>query len=246
MKKILALILVMVTMLSLVACGGGENKEEVSNETEIENTVDNKEEEKVPEKEETEEKKETEDKKPADTQKPADKTETQKPVDKTETQKPAEKPAEKPVEKPAEKPSEKPEEKPVETPKTAGNTLLADFKAKANSYSSAVSLAEAIASNSIIPFAPATMAVEPGFLSGFDAEIGGFKEGAMFGPVIGAIPFVGYVFILEDGADVQGFISTLKQNANLRWNICVEAEEMVTGNVGNKVFFVMSNKSFEE
>ena len=85
--------------------------------------------------------------------------------------------------------------------------------------------------------------VEEGFLAGFgNTEIKGFKEGAMFAPVIGSVPFVGYVFFLEDNADASAFISTLKANADLRWNICVEAEEMVAGNVGNKVFFVMCNK----
>ena len=54
--------------------------------------------------------------------------------------------------------------------------------------------------------------------------------------MIGSIPFVGYVFVLEDGTDKTEFISNLKENANLRWNICVEAEEMVTGVAGNKVF----------
>ena len=131
-------------------------------------------------------------------------------------------------------------------PKTAGKVLSEDFKEKAKEYTDALSLAEAVSQNSIIPFSAAAMPVEEGYLAGFDEEIKGFKEGAMFGPVIGSIPFVGYVFILEDGADASTFISTLKKNANLRWNICVEAEEMVSGSVGNKVFFVMCNKSFDE
>jgi len=65
-------------------------------------------------------------------------------------------------------------------------------------------------------------------------------------PMMGSIAFVGYVFELEDGADVSAFINNLRSSANMRWNICVEAEEMVTGSVGNKVFFVMCPKTLEE
>ena len=68
----------------------------------------------------------------------------------------------------------------------------------------------------------------------------------MFGPAIGTIPFVGYVFVLEDGADVEGFKTTLKDNANLRWNICTMAEEMVCESEGNTVFFLMCPTSFEQ
>ena len=89
--------------------------------------------------------------------------------------------------------------------------------------------------------------IEAGLLMGFDnAEITGFQEGVMFGPMMGTIPFVGYIFVLEDGADVDGFVQTLEDNANLRWNICTEAEEMVAEADGNHVFFLMCPKNFEE
>ena len=68
----------------------------------------------------------------------------------------------------------------------------------------------------------------------------------MFGPMIGSIPFIGYVFELKDETDVNQFISTLKSNADLRWNICTEADEMVVCSVDKKVFFVMCPKYFEE
>ena len=91
------------------------------------------------------------------------------------------------------------------------------------------------------------MGIEPGMQMGFDnAEITGFSEGALFAPMIGTIPFIGYVFILEDGADVDAFKETLKSNANPRWNICTEAEETVVESVDNKVFFVMCPAAFEE
>jgi hypothetical protein len=91
------------------------------------------------------------------------------------------------------------------------------------------------------------MEVEPGLLNGFDnAEITGFEEGVLFAPMIGSIPFVGYVFTLADDADVDAFETTLKDNANLAWNICTEADEMVVDHVGSEVFFVMCPASLDE
>lgn len=137
------------------------------------------------------------------------------------------------------------------TGETIGNTLKAQFisELEANPDLTLEELATLIVSNPVLgpDFSPVTMEVEPGLLTGFDnAEITGFSEGIMFAPMIGTRPFVGYIFTLEDGADVDAFIQTLTDNANPRWNICTEAEETVTEQSGNKVFFVMSPKSFTE
>ncbi len=146
----------------------------------------------------------------------------------------------------AQKPEEKPaEDKKEESAQTVGNILLGEFKAQAGSKD-ALAIAESLAQSSILPFMAGAMEVEQGLLSGFDNyEVKGFQKGATFMPMMGSIAFVGYVFELEDGVNPADFIADLKKNANLRWNICVEAEEMVTGNVGNKVFFVMCPKQFE-
>lgn len=128
---------------------------------------------------------------------------------------------------------------------TVGKLLLAEFKSNADG--TALEVAERIISNDMIPFMGGAMEVEPGYLTGFDnVEITGFKEGAMFSPMIGTIPFVGYIFKMEDGADIDAFMENLKDNANLRWNICTEAEELTLGKEGDKVFFLMSPMSFEE
>ena len=130
-------------------------------------------------------------------------------------------------------------------PETVGAVLLGDFKA--DTEGTAQEIAERIASNDIIPFEAAALPVEPGFLAGFDnAEITGFESGTMFAPMMSVVPFVGYVFELSDDADVDAFKQTLTDNANLRWNVCTEAEEMVVESEGNKVFFLMAPKSFEE
>ncbi len=248
MKKLLTILLAISMMTALAACGA-KNQEEVLENEEIVET--NKTEENVEEDVEAEEKEteKEETKKPADAQsqaKPTQKPQEQKPAEQKPISTPAQKPAEqKPVETPAEKPVEKPAEKPQKT--TIGNTLLADFKAQAKSGKGVQEIADALLTNPVIKFMGATMPVEEGYLSGFDnAEIKGFKSGVMFSPMVGSVAFVGYVFELENAADAPSFISNLKANANLRWNICVEADEMVSGSEGNKVFFVMCPEQMEE
>ena len=127
------------------------------------------------------------------------------------------------------------------------NTLKAEFVELAKGGESALQIAEKLVTNEIIPFAGGAMEVEPGLLAGFDNyEVKGFKSGAVFMPMIGSIAFVGYVFEQEAGADFNAFVNELTSNSNPRWNICVEAEETVTGTEGNMVFFCMSPLSFEE
>ena len=156
---------------------------------------------------------------------------------------------EKPEEKPAEstkEPEKAPEKEPEKAPDTVGTKLLAQFKSKASS-GTPYDIANSFVESGDLPFMAGAMEVEPGLLSGFDNyEVKGFSSGATFGPMIGSIAFIGYVFELDGTVSASDFIANLKSNANLRWNICVEAEEMVAGSSGNKVFFVMCPKSFEE
>ena len=80
------------------------------------------------------------------------------------------------------------------------------------------------------------MEVTPGFLNGFDGEIEGFEDGVMFAPMIGSIPFVGYVFKTDNP---NALLESLKSKANMRRNICTEADEMVSASRDNLVFFMM-------
>jgi len=68
----------------------------------------------------------------------------------------------------------------------------------------------------------------------------------MFGPAIGTIPFIGYVFDLSDDTDVNDFKNNLKDNADLNWNICTEADELVVESDGDKVIVIMTPDSFED
>ena len=133
---------------------------------------------------------------------------------------------------------------PSETPagESMGQALLQDFTDRVNAEPDigAEELAKALLENPVIEFAGDALPVEPGLLTGFgNAEITGFAQGAMFAPMISTIPFVGYVFVLDEGADAEAFVQTLKDNADPRWNICTEADETIAEHVGNTVFFVM-------
>ena len=80
------------------------------------------------------------------------------------------------------------------------------------------------------------MEVSEGYLNGFDEDITGFQKGVMFSPVIGTIPFVGYVFETDDA---DALLSLLKEKANPAWNICTEADETVSTSKEKLVFFLM-------
>ena len=141
------------------------------------------------------------------------------------------------------------EETTRKAPETLGETLLFDFEDRVaeNSEATAQELAEGILTNEAILFSGDAMPVEEGLLMGFgEAEITGFEEAVMFAPMIGTIPFVGYVFDMPDAESAEALIDVLTENADPRWNICTEAEETVTGTAEDKVFFVMCPKSLEQ
>ncbi len=141
------------------------------------------------------------------------------------------------------------EETTRKAPETLGEALLYDFEDRVaeNAEATAQELAEGILTNEMILFQGGAMPVEEGYLMGFgEAEITGFEEAVMFAPMIGTIPFVGYVFDMPDSESAETLISVLTENADPRWNICTEAEETVTGTAEDKVFFVMCPKSLEQ
>ncbi|MCF0151132.1 MAG: hypothetical protein HUJ80_06965, partial [Firmicutes bacterium] len=126
--------------------------------------------------------------------------------------------------------------------------IMAHFTDKVNSgeYKTLEDLGNALCTGDHIPFAAAGMPVEEGYLNGFSEEISGFTDGYMFGPMIGAIPFVGYVFTVEDQTKTDEFMNTLNEKADLCWNICTAADEKYSAAVGNTVCFVMCPLSLEE
>ena len=78
--------------------------------------------------------------------------------------------------------------------------------------------------------------VEPGWLNGFSEDVTGFTKGVVVAPIIGSIPYVAYVFESEDP---EALLKELDEKHNMRWNICIEADEKVSAIKGNLVFYIM-------
>ena len=128
---------------------------------------------------------------------------------------------------------------------TWGKTLWESFETimKEEPSAAAIDVAFALSADESIKFMSGASEVEPGSLSGFTADIEGFRSGATFGPMMDSIAFLGYVFELEDGANVEEFMSMLKTNSNPSWNDGAEADQTVTGAYNNTVFFLMCPSS---
>ncbi len=134
-------------------------------------------------------------------------------------------------------------------PETLGQALLQEFETQYQSASkeSLDTIAQAILAQKSIEFEGITAPIEPGPLMGFgNTQIQGFKEGVMFAPLISTIPFLGYLFRLDPDTDGKAFVQTLEQSANLGWNICTQADEMIVKQENDVVFFLMCPRSMEE
>lgn len=139
-------------------------------------------------------------------------------------------------------PTTAPEENGDNTDKSYGAVLADAFRAEITAGKDVATVASTLAATGIAAeLGCDAMEISAGYLNGFDnAEISGFTKGYMFAPMIGAIPFVGYVFETADVAAAEALMTTLTTNANLRWNVCTEAAEMVCEVVENYVFFTMT------
>ena len=131
-----------------------------------------------------------------------------------------------------------------EEAKTVANIVKAEFDNEIKSNASIEDVANKLIENPVFQdMAMGVMPVEEGFLNGFNGEILGFNSGVMFAPMIGTIPFVGYIFETDTPEELA---KTLEESHQLNWNICTTADEMIVKTEGNYVFFVMAPSSFEE
>lgn len=140
--------------------------------------------------------------------------------------------------------------KPQVEENTLGATQWASFQQAitVNQDATAKELADALVQSTSELFAGMAEVIEKEaeYFAGFDNyRITGYKAAAVYMPMIGSIPFVGYVFELEDGVNAATFLKNLTENCNPKWNICVEAEQTVAGAIGNKAFFLMCPKTME-
>ncbi len=81
-------------------------------------------------------------------------------------------------------------------------------------------------------------------IGSFDSDfiLTGYSEGAGFVPLISPNLFIGYVFITDDSTDTDAFVSDLKENANLSWNVCMTANTVITETDGKYVLFMMCSE----
>ena len=126
---------------------------------------------------------------------------------------------------------------------TIGTKLYVSFQSSIADNDDIEAVANKLTENEVFTdLMMGVMPVEEGYLNGFDGEISGFDKGVMFAPMIGTIPFVGYIF---ESSDADGLAKLLDEKAMLNWNICTVADEKVVETSGNYVFFVMAPNSFE-
>lgn len=126
---------------------------------------------------------------------------------------------------------------------TVAQCLLNTFYAEASDGADIEDIAAKILEDDCISMiSTVTDTVEPGYLAGFDEEVKGFSKGVSFGPVIGTLPFVGYIFE-TDTPDV--LVDGLNNTVNLNWNICTSADEVAITSLDNYVFVVLAPYSFD-
>lgn len=130
-----------------------------------------------------------------------------------------------------------------ETSNTVASKLANQFKNEIKKEKDIKKVAKKLSENEAIKIAIDVVELDKdSYITGFTNEITGFKKAVTISPIIGSIPFVAYIFEVDDA---KTFEKTLKENADLRWNICTEADNMETAVVDNYVFFVMSPENFD-
>jgi len=87
-----------------------------------------------------------------------------------------------------------------------------------------------------------TQTVEEGRLTGISTYLEGFSDGAIFSPMMMPSTFIGYVFKVAEGGDIDAFATTVKNNANVAWNVCVVVNTVIVETDGNYVIFMMCNE----
>ena len=145
-------------------------------------------------------------------------------------------------EKPKDDVKENTEQKQEEN--TVAQTLGRQFESEIENERDIEKVTKKIAENEILEISVDASQVKSGdYLSGFQKEIKDFKNAYVIRPMIGTIPFIAYIFEVENSSE---FAEELKSSADLRWNICTEADEMHVVVRGHYVFFVMSPKNFDQ
>ena len=87
--------------------------------------------------------------------------------------------------------------------------------------------------------APVDTTAEELWLMGFSEAPAGFSEAYCYQPMMMGQAFIGYIFRVAEGTDVEAFKTTLKDTCDPRWNICTMANTTVCESYGDLVYFSM-------
>lgn len=139
------------------------------------------------------------------------------------------------------------ENKPVSDDNSVAKQLEREFVTfvESDGITDAQTIADRLLASSVISFSGVASPVSTDMITGFgEAEISGFSNAVSFAPMISTIPFMGYIFELDDNTDKQAFIKNLEDSADMSWNKCTSADETVITSSGNIIFFVMAPVSF--
>ena len=138
----------------------------------------------------------------------------------------------------------KKEEKPKNNDNTLAVNLVQEFKKEINETKNIKKVAKKLAKSDFdMPDLEVSNVSKADYLTGFNEKIQGYKKAYVIAPTISTIPFIAYIFESDKPNELA---NTLKEQANLRWNICTEADEMQVAVVDNYVFFVMSPNNFDD
>lgn len=84
------------------------------------------------------------------------------------------------------------------------------------------------------------------WLMGFTAAPTGFSEAYCYQPMMMGQAFIGYIFRVAEGTDIEAFKTSLKDTCDPRWNICTMANTTVCESYGDIVYFSMMVIANEE
>lgn len=116
------------------------------------------------------------------------------------------------------------------------------FKEEIKNDKDILDIAKIISKNENIEFkAEVNELSKDDYLPGFNNEIKGYKRVVQVAPMVSTIPFILYIFEVEEAED---FAEKLKNEANPRWNICTEADEVLVEYEDNYVFMVMTPSGY--
>ena len=93
---------------------------------------------------------------------------------------------------------------------------------------------------------PVDLTAEEVWLQGIPTIPAGISEAVCYQPMMMGQAFIGYIFRVAEGTDVENFKKELKENADPRWNICTMANTTVCESFGNVVYFSMMVVADEE